>query len=162
MSNPYDKPSPKSRVNITLDLQTNGVSEKKELPFKVLAIGDFSAGNSTLPISQRPHFEVTKATINAVMKTLRPSLQLSIPDRIEPDNEEFTANIQFLGMDDFHPDHLVQQLPQMQRLYSMRNLLKELRASLNDNLQLRMALTDIAARPEQLVALLNDLKKLKK
>jgi hypothetical protein len=42
-----------ARVNITLDVETHGARRKKELPLKLLVLGNFSHHKNHKPVTQR-------------------------------------------------------------------------------------------------------------
>ena len=42
MLDTFQKEIPKARINITLNLETNGAKKRKELPLKLLVMGDFA------------------------------------------------------------------------------------------------------------------------
>jgi len=55
------------------------------------------------------------------------------PNVINNHSSDLTVNLQFNSLADFHPDHVVKQVDELQKLLTMRNLLKELKANIIDN-----------------------------
>lgn len=74
MSSYHSTQPPKARVNITLELNSNGQKKKKELPMKLLVLGHFSGGDDTRKIADRPHYSVNKRTFNTLMARVLPTL----------------------------------------------------------------------------------------
>ena len=72
MAKSFQKEIPKARVNITLDLETGGAKKKKELPLKVLALGDFSRGKTTGPVAERERIDINKNNFDNVGLTQNP------------------------------------------------------------------------------------------
>ena len=67
MANSFQNEIPKARVNITLDVDTGGAQEKKELPMKLLAMGNFSNAPTTTPLEEKKRIDVNKNNINDVL-----------------------------------------------------------------------------------------------
>jgi len=147
MSDSFQTEIPKARVNITLDIETNGARQKKELPLKLLLIGDFSKSNSIIPIRNRERININKNNFDQVMAELKPNLNFSIPNIIHYDHNGDSAiniSLSFNKFHDFQPDHIVTQVPILNKLLAMRNLLKDLKANLLDNTHFRHALENLA------------------
>lgn len=134
-----------SRVNITLDVETHGARRKKELPFKLLVLGNFSHHNNTKPLSHRDRININQHNLDDVLASISPNLTI--------DN----TLLEFKKLKDFQPEHLVQQVPALRKLMSMRNLLKDLRANLMDNTAFRKKLEALAQDKPTLLKLQNDL-----
>ena len=138
---------PKSRINITLEVETGGVRKKKELPLKLLVLGNFSNHSSQQPIAYRERISVTKADIDSVIQTLSPQLQYNISRTDQ--QAEHTIQLQFKSLKDFHPENITRQVPALKKLLAMRNLLKELKANVIDNQNFRKELENIIKNPEE-------------
>lgn len=122
-----------ARVNIKLDIHTDGEQKSKELPFKLLVVGDFSAGNNPLSVAERDKHRVNADTISEVMNALQPKLDLKIDAPFGKSEEKINAKLTFKSLADFHPDTIVTQIPELAKLVAMRNLLKDLQANQIDN-----------------------------
>ncbi|MBI0151364.1 type VI secretion system contractile sheath small subunit, partial [Bifidobacterium sp. M0353] len=59
------------------------------------------------------------------------------------DNSEIPVNLEFKSMKDFHPEQIVQQVPELKSLLAMRNLLRDLKSNILDNAVLRKELEKI-------------------
>jgi len=136
-----------SRVNITLDVETHGARRKKELPLKLLVLGNFSHHKNTQPLSHRERININQHNLDDVMASISPTLTL----------ENSNTTLEFKKLKDFHPDHLIYQIPALRKLMSMRNLLKDLKSNLVDNTAFRKALEKLAADKTALVKLQEDI-----
>jgi type VI secretion system protein ImpB len=152
MGDSFQNEIPKGRVNLTVEIQTNGAAKSVELPHKTLVLGDFSNGKSKGPLIDRPRKSVTVFTRDHVMEEFAPELNLCVDNKLSTHDEEMQVKLSFKKLSDFHPESLVEQVPALKRLLAMRNLLKELRANIVDNNALKNKLAEIlmdeAARTE--------------
>jgi type VI secretion system protein ImpB len=134
-----------SRVNITLDVETHGARRKKELPLKLLILGNFSHHKNTNPLSHRDRINISQHNIDDVLATVSP--------RITIENN----SLEFKKLKDFLPDNVIQQIPALRKLVSMRNLLKDLKSNLIDNAVFRKALENLAKDKNALLKLHEDI-----
>ncbi|MDX2165133.1 MAG: type VI secretion system contractile sheath small subunit [Gammaproteobacteria bacterium] len=121
-----------ARVNITLDVETHGARRKKELPLKLLVLGNFSRRQNQKPITQLERLNITPQNLDDTLHSLSPTLHLS------------EGNLTFTKMKDFLPANVIAQIPALRKLTSMRNLLKELKANVLDNPDFRKSLEKIS------------------
>jgi type VI secretion system protein ImpB len=138
---------PKARVNIRLDLHTGSAQKKVELPLKLLAVGDFSNGKETLPLSERSKLDVNKNNFNSVLSELKPELKYSVPNTLSNDGSEESISLSFQDMKDFEPENVARQIPQLRAMLAMRNLLRDLKSNLLDNVTFRKELEKILIDP---------------
>ncbi|WP_412754122.1 type VI secretion system contractile sheath small subunit [Legionella londiniensis] len=142
MSKSFQHEIPQARVNITLDVETGGAKTKKELPLKLLILGDFSNGKAKGTIAQRERISINKHNFNQVLADLSPELNINVPNRIKNDGD-LPVKLQFQVFSDFKPEAIVEQIPQLKRLMAMRNLLKDLKSCVIDNQNFRKELEKI-------------------
>ncbi len=147
MSQSFQHEIPAARVNITLDVMTNGAKQKKELPLKLLCIGDFSNGGNTQSVAKTKRFAVQSSSLNDVMRELHPELTLSVKNTLTKDTEPLTTTLGFQSLSDFAPEAIVRQIPALSQLVAMRNLLKDLKANLIDNKSLQRAILTLLQSP---------------
>lgn len=149
---------PKARVNITLDVETNGSLRKKELPCKILVIGDYSEGQSTKPVALRKPLSLSRSNFDQIVEQLSPALEFSVSNLLQPKTGDLSLKLHFTKLKDFQPDVFVNQVPELKKLLSMRNLLKDLKANLIDNHVFRKELEKIFTEKEQIELLTKELK----
>ena len=129
----FQREIPKSRVSITLDLHTGGAQKKVELPLKLLVAGDFSAGKEQTPLADRKKTDINKNNFDAVLADYAPDLKVDAENTLAGDGSDLPVNLSFRSMKDFEPEQVARQIPQMQALLAVRNLLRDLKSNLLDN-----------------------------
>lgn len=147
MSNSYQNEIPKARVNIKLDLHTGNASKKMELPLKLLVTGDFSNGQEQRVLSEREKVNVNKNNFDSVLAEFSPSLNISVENALAGDGSEENVKLTFSNMKDFTPEQVARQIPQLKAMLAMRNLLRDLKANLLDNVTFRKELETILKNP---------------
>ncbi|MEW5289884.1 MULTISPECIES: type VI secretion system contractile sheath small subunit [Erwinia] len=138
---------PKARINLKLDLHTGGSGRKTELPLKLLVAGDFSNGQASSPLSARKKVNLNKNNFNAVLSEYSPKVNLTVKNTLAGDGSEENISLTFRSMQDFTPEQVSRQIPQLKAMLSMRNLLRDLKANLLDNLAFRKELEKILLDP---------------
>jgi type VI secretion system protein ImpB len=133
----FQREIPKSRVSITLDLHTGGAQKKVELPLKLLVAGDFSAGREQAPLAERKKTNIDKSNFDAVLADYAPDLKIAAQNTLADDGSELPVNLSFRAMGDFEPEQVARQIPQLQAMLAMRNLLRDLKSNLLDNVAFR-------------------------
>ena len=157
MSNSYQNEIPKARINLRLDLHTGSAQKKTELPLKLLVTGDFSNGQEVRVLSDREKVSVNKNNFDSVLADFSPSVSLNVPDRLAADGSEQAVNLTFSCMEDFEPEQVARQIPQLKAMLAMRNLLRDLKSNLLDNVTFRKELEAILKDPALSAALRTEL-----
>ena len=118
----------KPRVNIEYEIETNGSTVKKSLPFIVGLIGDFTGShspyNQTDP-TERDFIPINLENLNEVMKQLKPTIEIQTAP-LNGDTSLSTLHLSFESMQDFEPEAIIQRVPELKRLWQLRQSLKEL------------------------------------
>jgi type VI secretion system protein ImpB len=148
---------PPSRVNIRYVKDTGGAVEEIELPLKLLVAGDFTMRADDTPLEDRKKISVDKNNFNAVMKEEKLSLDLVTPDTIKGGDEELAVSLKFESLDDFSPTGVAKQIPQLNTMLQVRNLLKDLKARVISNREFRKALEGILKDKDQMEKLMSEL-----
>jgi len=160
MANSFQKEIPKARVNITLDLETYGAKKKMELPLKMLVLGDYSNGKSDGPVKERDKININKQNFESVLKDMSPTLKLSVPNKIANDDSDISLDLTFDSSKSFNPDKVAEQIPELQSMMAMRNLLKDLKSNLLDNTKFRKELENIVKNQPELAHLQKQLEQI--
>ncbi len=84
---------PKARVNIRLDLHTGSAQKKVELPLKLLALGSFSNGKESRPLSEREPVNVNKLNFDNVLSELKPEVSYPVRNTLIGDGSEENIHI---------------------------------------------------------------------
>lgn len=150
--------APKERVNITYKPATGNAQEEVELPLKLLVVGDFTQNEDDRPIEDRKPINIDKDTYNDVLKAQNLSLDLSVPNKLEPDSEDNLAvNLKFDSLLDFEPDAIVQKVPELKEIIELRNALKALKGPLGNLPDFRKKLQELVQDEGTRAKLLSEL-----
>jgi type VI secretion system protein ImpB len=118
----------KPRVHISYEVETEGGSVKKELPFVVGVMGDFS-GDPTEPlksIKDRKFIHVDRDNFDNVMARVAPGLKLKVDNTLAGDGSQMAVDLKFESMQDFEPAKVVDQVEPLKKLLETRNSLRDL------------------------------------
>jgi type VI secretion system protein ImpB len=149
------------RVSISYEVETGGAIEKKELPFLMGVMGDFS-GQPTEPLprlKERKFVEVTPENFDDVLASMKPHLAFSVENKLSEDAEapKLKVDLNFRSMDDFSPDAIAKQVPPLKALLELRTQLSDLRGSLQTNEKLDEILQETLGDKEKLSKLRGEL-----
>lgn len=145
------------RVQLTYDVEIGDAIEKKELPFVVGVLGDFTGTpdpDKPLPkLKDRKFVNVDLDNIDDVMKGMAPKASYRVANKLSEDGGEFAVNLAFDKVDDFRPESVVQQVEPLRRLLEARSKLSDLRNKLAGNDKLEDLLGEVLASTEKLAQL---------
>ena len=147
MADTFQNEVPEARINLKLSLHTGGAQKKVELPLKLLAVGDFSNGKESRPLSEREKFNVNKSNFNSVLSEFNPVVNLTVQNTLAGEGSEESVKLSFSDMKDFEPERVARQIPQLRAMLAMRNLLRDLKSNLLDNSTFRKELENILKDP---------------
>lgn len=123
--------APTERVNIVYRPATAGAKEDVELPLKVLVAGDFTGAPDTRPIEEREPTNIDKDNFNDVLKAHNVNVAFKVPDKISGEaDREVNVNLAFQTIQDFNPEKIVAQIPELKALLDMREALTALKGPL--------------------------------
>lgn len=141
-----------ARVQITYDIELEGESHRKELPFVIGVLGDF-AGKPDPPLPKlrdREFARVSRDSFNAVLRSMRPRLELNVPNELAADGSKLAVTLHFQALEDFEPEAVARQIEPLRQLIAIREQLSALRTTLRQNgplgAQLREVMNAAAAR----------------
>ncbi len=135
----------KPRVHITYDVEIGDAVVKKELPFVMGVMGDFS-GNPTTPpkaLSQRKFVSIDRDNFNEVMANIAPELNLRVKNTLQDDGSEMAVQLKFKSMGDFDPGQIVEQVPALKNLLDSRDKLRDLLTTMDQSEDLEAQLESI-------------------
>jgi type VI secretion system protein ImpB len=150
----------KDRVSIVFkSSRARPTSEDVELPFKMLVIGDFAQATADDTLENRNSLIITKGTFDAVLKSLEPSLDLLVDNRLGLNPEEkIPIHLKFSSMADFDPDRLATQVGPLKDLAALRGALVKLKNLLISKPELAYKLDRLSIDPEARESLLLSLR----
>ncbi|KAF2407058.1 type VI secretion system contractile sheath small subunit [Pseudomonas antarctica] len=151
--------APKERINITFKPATGGAQEEVELPLKLLVLGDFSQREDSRKLEDRKPIGIDKNTLDEVLAKQALSLTLSVPNRLQActDVEDLAIQVRINSMKDFNPAHLVEQIPELQKLMALREALMALKGPLGNTPSFRKAIEQALADDESRARVLAEL-----
>ncbi len=125
------------RVQIEYSVETGGAIEKKEIPFVMAVLSDFSGHpKDALPqLKDRKFVDVTPDNFDEVLAKMNPRLQFTVENKLssEANAGKVGVQLEFKTLDDFSPDAVVHQVPALQQLLAFRTKLADLRAAMQGN-----------------------------
>lgn len=155
----YDQSvAPKERVNIVYTPSIEGAEEAVELPLRQLVLGEFTNTFSDLPLEHRQVVNINKDNFNQILKLHNLSISMRITNRLSNKKESnFPVVLKIQSMDDFEPDNIVKQIPELKQLLELRSALKTLKGPLGNIPSFRRKLDEIIKDPNLRAQLLNEL-----
>lgn len=145
------------RVQLTYEVEIGDAIEKKELPFVVGVLGDFTGTPDTQrpqpKLKERKFVNIDLDNFDDVMKGMAPQASYRVRNRLGAEGGEFAVNLAFERMDDFRPESLVQQVEPLRRLLEARTRLSDLRNKLAGNDRLEDLLGEVLSSTEKLAQL---------
>lgn len=151
----------KPRVHITYDVETNGAQIKKELPFVVGVLGDFSGQPTTplKPLKERKFIQIDPDNFDDIMARMTPALQFNVKNLLKNDDSEMPVSLAFNKMEDFEPAQIAMQVEPLRQLLEMRDKLSALLSKSDRSEELERILEDLLQNTNSLAALKESLTK---
>ncbi|RMN11567.1 Type VI secretion protein [Pseudomonas savastanoi pv. glycinea] len=143
------------RVHITYDVDIGDAQEKKELPFVVGVLGDFS-GNPLEPLPKlkdRKFIFIDRDNFNGVLKGIKPRLAYRVDNTLAKNGTQLGVELNFNALEDFEPQNVVRQVEPLRKLLEVRNKLADLRNKMGGNDKLEELLMDVLQNTEKLKTL---------
>ena len=127
--------APKERVNILYKTELGGAQEEVELPLNILVMGEY---NPNVPedeksLEDRKTVSVDKDNFNDVLEKQNLGLTASVPDKLSGEKDaSLTVDLKFKSLNDFGPEAIVKQVPELKKLLELRNALTALKSPLGN------------------------------
>ena len=149
----------KPRVHITYDVETEGAQVRKELPFVVGVVGDFSGKpyEPLKPLRDRKFIQIDRDNFDDVMKRMTPGAEFKVENTLAGDDTEMAVALRFNSMDDFEPGSVVQQVEPLRKLLAVRNKLRDLMSKVDRSEDLENILEEVLRNTDKLSALAGEL-----
>ncbi|UTA46621.1 type VI secretion system contractile sheath small subunit [Simiduia sp. 21SJ11W-1] len=149
----------KPRVHITYDVETNGAEVKKELPFVVGVMGDYSGDNaaSRKALKERKFVQIDRDNFNEAMAKVNPKLELQVENTLAGDGSQMGLNLDFKNMDSFSPEAIVDQVEPLKQLLEARNKLRDLLSKADRSEELENVLEDILKNADNIADISKEL-----
>lgn len=149
----------KPRVHITYDVETNGAQVKKELPFVVGVMGDYSGDNAEnrKALKERKFVQIDRDNFNEAMSKVNPKLNLQVENTLAGDGSRIAVDLDYHNMDDFSPEAIVDQVPALKKLLEARSKLRDLLSKADRSEELENVLEDILKNTDNIAELSKEL-----
>ena len=149
----------KPRVHITYDVETNGAVEKKELPFVMGVMGDYSGDNTEnkKALRDRKFVQVDRDNFNEALAKVNPKLNMKVDNTLADDDSEISVDLDFKNLGDFEPNRIVEQVDPLKKLMDARNKLRDLMTKVDRSDELESILEDVLQSTDSLNSLKTDL-----
>lgn len=149
----------KPRVHITYDVETNGAMEKKELPFVVGVMGDYSGDNTDnkKALRDRKFVQMDRDNFNEAMAKVNPKLNMKVENTLKGDGSEMGVDLDFKNMSDFDPEAIVDQVEPLKKLLETRNKLRDLMTKVDRSDELEGILENVLQNTDALKGLGDEL-----
>ncbi len=157
-SNKTGSVAPKERINIKFVPSDSGVTEEVELPLKLLVVGDFKGIDEEDSIEERQTVSVNKNNFESVLKESNLTIETTVKNRlVEDENQEIPVSLSINSMQDFSPDAVARQVPELKKLVELREALVALKGPLGNIPAFRNKLQELLANDEARAKLLDEL-----
>ena len=149
----------KPRVHITYDVETEGAQVRKELPFVVGVIGDFSGKpyEPLKPMRDRKFIQVDRDNFDDVMQRMTPGAEMKVDNTLAGDGSQMAVSLKFKSMNDFEPASVVDQVEPLRKLLAARNKLRDLMSKVDRSEELESLLEEVLQNTDKLTALAGEL-----
>ena len=149
--------APKERINIKYVPHKGDVQSEVELPLKTLIVGEFKGDGEDKPIEERKAVSVDKNNFESVMRESKLSLTTSVKNKLSDDDSDLSINLSIKSLNDFSPDAISQQVPELKKLIELREALVALKGPLGNIPAFRSRLQELIESDESREKLLNEL-----
>jgi type VI secretion system protein ImpB len=118
-------------------VDSGGAQKKMELPLKLRVLGDFKIDGDESRLMEREKIGINRDNFDGVMDSLNVELKTSVKNHLKKDDSDLPIELKFSSMRAFEPMEIVKQVPDLNRLMAVRNLIKDLGSNLLDNREFR-------------------------
>jgi len=142
----------KPRIQIRYDVETEGGVVKKELPFVVGVLGDFS-GNPTEPLKplrDRKFISIDRDNFDQILARMTPGLNLKVENTLKGDKSEIGVQLAFNKMEDFEPGNVAKQVKPLRELLETRAKLRDLQTKVDRSDKLENLLEQVLQNSDKL------------
>ncbi len=150
--------APKERINVKFVPATGDQQEEVELPLKMVVLGDFAGQADDTMVEERKAVSVDKNSFASVLREMKLERNLEVRDALRDDPDAtMSLKLKFESLQDFSPDAIIEQVPELKKLSDLREALTALKGPLGNLPAFRKALGEIIEDPEKRETLLSEL-----
>lgn len=150
--------APKERVNIVYKSDTGNAKEEKELPNKLMVVGDFTGRVDDTPLESRKPINVTKDNFEDVLASQKISMEFGVANKLEEKaGGDLPVKLDVASMKDFGPEAVARQVPELRQLLELREALSSLKGPLGNIPAFRKKIQELVQNDEARAAILKEL-----
>ncbi len=125
--------APKERVNVVYRPATGDAQEEVELPLKILVMGDFTQREDDRAVEERQPINVDKNNFDDVLAGQELKLDTFVNNELDDDPEsQLHVELDFKSIKDFEPDNIIKKVPELKKLFELREALKAVKGPLGN------------------------------
>jgi len=142
------------RIHVTYDVEIGDAIERKELPFVMGVLGDFT-GQPEQPLAklkERRFVEVNPDNFDSVLESMKPHVAFAVENKLSEDSGagQLKVDLHFKSLEDFEPEQVARQVRPLRELLDLRTRLNDLKGTLQTNDKLDEALLDAVSKTDKL------------
>ena len=150
--------APRERVNIVYKPATGDAQEEKELPLKVLMMGDFTGQKDDRTLEDRKPINVNKDNFGDVIRSMNLKADFQVADKLsEKAGGEIPVSLKFSSLKDMEPEAVAKQVPQLNSLLELRDALTALKGPLGNLPEFRKKVQSLVSDPAAREKLLKEI-----
>lgn len=140
--------APRERVNIRYQSATGDMQEERELPLKMLFVGDYTLRPDDTPVGERKAININKDNFSKVMEGQNLSLQFGVENKLDEEGGDMAVDLKFKSLKDFTPEKIAEQVPELNKLLELRQALTALKSPLGNNKDFKKKIKEIIENEE--------------
>ncbi|WP_417883003.1 type VI secretion system contractile sheath small subunit [Vibrio rumoiensis] len=150
--------APKERINIKYIPATGDAQSEVELPFKTLVVGDFKGHTEETSIEERKATSIDKDNFQSVMRESNLNINTSVANKLSDEKgSDLSISLNFKSLEDFSPDSVAAQVPEVKKLIELREALVALKGPLGNIPAFRERMQELLGSEEDRNRLLSEL-----
>lgn len=150
--------APRERINISYKPATGNARESVELPFKLMVLGDFLCRQDDRIVEDREPVNINKSNFDDVVNDAGLRLNFTVKNHLDQkEDSEINVDIDVKSLKDLEPDSLMKSIPELRRVYELRESLLALKGPLGNNPQMRRAIMAMIKDKDQRSKLIQEI-----
>ncbi len=150
--------APKERVNIVYKSDVGDIEEMVEIPLKLMVLGDFTLRADEQPVEKRKPINIDNRNFDDVMRGQNLSMDLEVADKLTGKKDKpISVTLKFDSMEDFKPDNIAAQVPEIKKNVDLRQALLAVKGPLGNMPALRKSIQKIMDNDKERANLIKEL-----